>query len=217
MPSLGDYIPHRSHLWGEQSKQHVSQYGGSKNSATPKSSIWIGFSIINHPIWGTPIFGNTHINSYASTCSSCPNLWQFDPGAEKKGDNTMLCRPEIMQSSMQRLIKEKSPNSGFLAWSCRIRWSRNGSGKWICCLNTSTSNKDVISIWVFPKIAGFPPKSSILIGFSIINHPFWGTPIFGNTHIQKIASSCAGRCLRFSRGAGRCCCCCCCCLDVLGS
>ena len=26
-------------------------------------------------------------------------------------------------------------------------------------------------------------KSSILIGFSIINHPFWGTPIFGNTHM----------------------------------
>ena len=29
-------------------------------------------------------------------------------------------------------------------------------------------------IWVFPKIVGFPPKSSILIGFSIINHPSWG-------------------------------------------
>ena len=27
------------------------------------------------------------------------------------------------------------------------------------------------------------PKSSILIGFSIINHPFWGTPIFGNTQM----------------------------------
>jgi len=26
--------------------------------------------------------------------------------------------------------------------------------------------------------------SSILIGFSIINHPFWGTPIFGNTQIE---------------------------------
>ena len=25
------------------------------------------------------------------------------------------------------------------------------------------------------------PTSSILIGFSIINHPFWGTTIFGNT------------------------------------
>ena len=28
------------------------------------------------------------------------------------------------------------------------------------------------------KNRGFPPKSSILIGFSIINHPFWGYPYF---------------------------------------
>ena len=35
--------------------------GVSKNSGTPKSSILIGFSIINHPFWGTPIFGNIHI------------------------------------------------------------------------------------------------------------------------------------------------------------
>ncbi len=34
-----------------------------------------------------------------------------------------------------------------------------------------------------PKNMGKPPKSSILIGFSLINHPFWGTPIFGNTHM----------------------------------
>ena len=27
------------------------------------------------------------------------------------------------------------------------------------------------------------PKSSILIRFSIINHPFGDTPIFGNTHM----------------------------------
>ena len=40
-----------------------SQYiGVSKNRGTPKSSILIGFSIINHPFWGTPIFGNTHID-----------------------------------------------------------------------------------------------------------------------------------------------------------
>ena len=36
--------------------------GVSKNSGTPKSSILIGFSIINHPFWGIPIFGNTHID-----------------------------------------------------------------------------------------------------------------------------------------------------------
>jgi len=29
------------------------------------------------------------------------------------------------------------------------------------------------------------PKSSISIGFSIINHLFWGTPIFGKTHLEK--------------------------------
>ena len=35
------------------------------------------------------------------------------------------------------------------------------------------------------SVNGGTPKSSILIGFSIINHPFWGTPIFGNTHMNK--------------------------------
>ena len=39
------------------------------------------------------------------------------------------------------------------------------------------------AIWMFPKIVGFPPKSSILLGFSIMHHPFGDTPIFGNTHI----------------------------------
>ena len=38
--------------------------GVSKNRGTPKSSILIGFSIINHPFWGTPIFGNTHVEYF---------------------------------------------------------------------------------------------------------------------------------------------------------
>ena len=37
------------------------EMGVSKNRGTPKSSILIGFSIINHPFWGTPIFGNTQM------------------------------------------------------------------------------------------------------------------------------------------------------------
>ena len=42
-----------------------------------------------------------------------------------------------------------------------------------------------IDIWMLPKIVGFPPKSSILIGvFHYFHHPFWGNPIFGNTHID---------------------------------
>ena len=33
----------------------------SENSGTPKSSISIGFSIVNHPFWGTPNFWKNHI------------------------------------------------------------------------------------------------------------------------------------------------------------
>ena len=40
----------------------------SENSGTPKSSISIGFSIIDHPFWGTPIFGNTHMEICRSFC-----------------------------------------------------------------------------------------------------------------------------------------------------
>ena len=40
--------------------------------------------------------------------------------------------------------------------------------------------------WVFPNIG--VPKSSILIGFSLINHPFWGFhSIFGNTQLETFS------------------------------
>ena len=38
----------------------------SKNRGTPKSSILIGLSLINHPFWGTTIFGSTHMILYDS-------------------------------------------------------------------------------------------------------------------------------------------------------
>ena len=40
----------------------VCYMGVSKNNGTPKSSILIGVSIINHPFWGTPIFGNIYMS-----------------------------------------------------------------------------------------------------------------------------------------------------------
>ena len=46
-----------SESMSHNSRQHT---GVSKNSGTPKSSILTGFSIKNHPFWGTSIFGNTH-------------------------------------------------------------------------------------------------------------------------------------------------------------
>ena len=38
--------------------------------------------------------------------------------------------------------------------------------------------------WRFPEMGG-TPKSSILKGFSIINQPFWGSPMYGNPHMGK--------------------------------
>ena len=40
--------------------------GVSENSDTPKSSILIGFSTINHPFWGTLVLGNTHMDLRAT-------------------------------------------------------------------------------------------------------------------------------------------------------
>ncbi len=60
----------------------------SKNRGIPKSSILIGFSIINHPFWGpTPIFGNTHIfvvkfsGGHWKSLNSC--CWFFNPTSER--------------------------------------------------------------------------------------------------------------------------------------
>ena len=53
-PKRDPYSKHQIHLY----------MGVSKNRGTPKSWILIGFSIIYHPFWGTPIFGNTHIYIY---------------------------------------------------------------------------------------------------------------------------------------------------------
>ena len=54
-------------IMANQRKQHHNNMGVSKNRGTPKSSILIGFSIINHPFWDIPIFGNPHL---MKTCDS---------------------------------------------------------------------------------------------------------------------------------------------------
>ena len=41
-----------------------------------------------------------------------------------------------------------------------------------------------IYIWVFPKI-GVPPNHFFNMVFNIY-HPFWGTPVFGNTHMKNL-------------------------------
>ena len=47
----------------KQTSDLLYHMGVSKNRGTPKSSVLIGFSIINHPFWGTPIFGGPPISN----------------------------------------------------------------------------------------------------------------------------------------------------------
>ena len=52
-----------------------AQMGVSNNRGTPKSSILIGFSIINHPFWGTPM----------------PYFWKH-PNGDAKKDMVFFCK-----------------------------------------------------------------------------------------------------------------------------
>ena len=84
-------VTKKMHLAGDQSRalRHdvtvpwtsISwEMGVSKNRGTPKTSILIGFSIINHPFWGTPIFGNTQTNQKNATnlfAHCTPKPWFF--------------------------------------------------------------------------------------------------------------------------------------------
>ena len=54
---------HTPRRWGLTSPVNLQMdgMGVSENRGTPKSSILIGFSIINHPFWGTPTFLETPV------------------------------------------------------------------------------------------------------------------------------------------------------------
>ncbi len=59
--------PARLHKETQRETSGCKHMGVSKNNGTPKSSILIGFSIINHPFWGVyhPYFWfNIHIATY---------------------------------------------------------------------------------------------------------------------------------------------------------
>ncbi len=67
--------------------------GVSKNNGIPKSSILIGFSIINHPFWGTCIFGNTHI-----LC-----VWEYPETAKQKQEPHAILQNLAVESTYESL------------------------------------------------------------------------------------------------------------------
>ena len=68
----------------------------SENGGTPKSSILIRFSIINHPFWGTTIFGNTQMfNSKGHLSDDHPFLANCSSGFQGW---IALLHPEVLLS-----------------------------------------------------------------------------------------------------------------------
>ena len=77
--------------------------------------------------------------------------------------------------TQQGMSKKSSAAAGLC-----VAWFKDSTdGSMMGCLIFAS-----VSVWVFPKI-GVPPNHPFyLIGFSLINHPFWGTTIFGNTRMD---------------------------------
>ena len=69
--------------------------GVSENRGTPKSSILRGFSIINHPFWGTPIVGNIHVFSTTikALISIEASALSLGAAAEPKGHSSQGSAP----------------------------------------------------------------------------------------------------------------------------
>ena len=108
--------------------------------------------------------------------------YQMSPGIKDIKYKRVNLTKRIGSSVKKWNGKQKMTSRVDSQWSlgsCPRRWKR-------VALKIEVSYPP--SIWVFPKIVGFPPKSSILIGFSIFQTIHFGgfPPIFGNPqYIEK--------------------------------
>ena len=69
--------------------------GLSENGGTPKSSILIGASIINHPVWGTTILGNPHMKWF------CTSRDFGNPNQLQSCGTSEVVPPALVSSSAQ--------------------------------------------------------------------------------------------------------------------
>ena len=134
--------------------------GVSRNKGTPKSSILIGFSITNHPFWGTPIFGNTHMGVAQSiypfqVVFSSPIL--LDPKWEKVA---ILCGMRFQGHD----FIFKGP------WG--FYWQR-----WQLLRFLAISNH-LLDLWIRWKIMGFQLAFPQLVSWSRISEPSTVTTVF---------------------------------------
>ena len=79
-------------------------------------------------------------------------------------------------ASSRARVHATYPTLAIVTNTCQIHWCTSSLGNFILC-SSSSWNRGI------PK--SVPPNHPFSQGFSIINHPFWGTTIFRNPHFLK--------------------------------
>ena len=134
---------------------------------------------LNQPIWK-----NTNVNLDRATPRfglKIPKMFELPPPRNNndEGDTSLNCH----LFSIHRLDTKpwgilNSGESWGRWWRLTTPWGARLKGIYGCFQNIGVS-----------------PNHPILIGFSIINHPFWGTTIFGNTLYIPNEYPCDTRCV----------------------
>ena len=178
--------------------------GVSENSGTPKSSILIGFSIINHPLWGTPLFLETSIYSVHYIYLDILKNFQFGssmrlPSSVKKTRRQGKAEPpvdatafmtwgegppvdgsfEIRRSRLTRLsswLVEKIPFVGFIH---PFKSNINPA-------NSPVEVGSIFVVWDFWVIKSIPSRMVILRrSFPFVNGRLWFEDSLAKIKTQK--------------------------------
>ena len=130
----------------------------SENSGTPKSSILIGFSIINHPFWGTPIF------------------WKHPPieREDQFGDTEhgyLPPEPPLLLPCIDTSPKPDSRTGGSMMPRAGFLCQGTGLNQlvlcWDPCVNLTSVRNDVHLLWSEVKLQDYWWfKRSLLLGLS---------------------------------------------------
>ena len=104
----------------------------------------------------------------------------------KQHGNDVPCASSVECSSIYSWDTEWYYHFFKTTSTCCLKLVRILAMELLCCsaMKCNTMIAKVHSYMGGSKNYG-TPKSSSLIRFSIINRPFWGTIIFGNTHMQN--------------------------------
>ena len=92
-----------------------------------------------------------------------------------------VSRVRAAQFTTVQSVAHNCPAVGSVVWKIRYRHEQ-AAASFDSVLWSQGERNPWKLVWWFPEI-GLPPNHPLLMGFSIINQLFWGSPIYGNPHM----------------------------------